>query len=97
MNHVAQAVAAIRKSPAFALMLDNEPVTVAALQKDIDALDRAWDLLDDELELATKAQDDGEIARIKTEIASMEITYIEAWEHLDTLRAAIAADNGLVH
>ena len=97
MNHVAQAVAAIRKSPSFALLSDEEPVTVASLQWDINAIDRAWDLLDDELELATKAQDDGEIYRIKTEIASMEIAYMEAWEHLDTLRAAIAADNGFFH
>jgi hypothetical protein len=96
MNHVEQAVAAIRKSPSFFLMADDEPVTVEALQSDIDALDEAWDVLDDELAFAIAAGDTDEAANIKEDISDMELTYIEACNQLDMLQAAIAADHGSI-
>lgn len=96
MNHVEQAIAAIRKSPSFFLMADDEPVSVEALQRDIDALDEAWDVLDDELALAISVGDTDEAASIKEDIADMELTYIEACDQLDVLQAAIAADNGSI-
>ncbi|NRO99587.1 hypothetical protein GWC77_27395 [Paraburkholderia sp. NMBU_R16] len=92
MNSVAQAVAAIRKSPSFALMPDDEPVTLEALQHDIDALDAAWDALDDALEVADDIGDAREAESIRTEIAAMEIAYVDACNQLDALRAAYAAD-----
>lgn len=97
MNHVQQAVATIRKSLCFALLADNEPITVEALQRDIDAFDAELDAIEDDLELAKIDGDEPLVASIQANLDTLYPAYSDFCAQLALLQAAIASDAGSIH
>jgi|GEM_PF-5879027 len=97
MNHFEQAVEAIRKSPDWASMDDFEPITVEAMQRDVDELDAELDAIEDDIEYARCMGDEREAQACEATRAALLIGYDETWRRLEMLQAAVAADASSIH